>query len=147
MPYRKWAPREKNKKDDVPEISRDSAFEPTVILKMLQASRTDMFPVEGRQEDAEEFLGFILNRMNDEMIEVRIINELRELFLILFLFQLKKLVEKPKAVPKKEENGDDELNGNTEISVDDDDEWQVGKKSFTFSTIFFVTFHFAYLRL
>lgn len=70
LPYRKWAPREKNKKDDVPEISRDSAFEPTVILRMLQALRTEMFPVEGRQEDAEEFLSFILNRMNDEMIAV-----------------------------------------------------------------------------
>lgn len=70
LPYRKWTPREKNKKDDVPEISRDSAFEPTVILKMLQALRTEMFPIEGRQEDAEEFLSFILNRMNDEMIAV-----------------------------------------------------------------------------
>lgn len=29
-----------------------------------------MFPIEGRQEDAEEFLGWILNKMNDEMIEV-----------------------------------------------------------------------------
>jgi hypothetical protein len=37
---------------------------------MLQALRTEMFPIEGRQEDAEEFLSFILNRMNDEMIEV-----------------------------------------------------------------------------
>lgn len=70
LPYRKWVPREKGKKDDVPEITRDSAFEPVVILKMLQALRTDMFPVEGRQEDAEEFLSLILNRMNDEMIEV-----------------------------------------------------------------------------
>lgn len=64
-------PRDKNKKDEVPEIARETAFEPAVILKMLQALRTDMFPVEGRQEDAEEFLSFILNRMNDEMIEVR----------------------------------------------------------------------------
>lgn len=71
LPYRKWAPREKSKKDDVPDINRDTSFEPTVILKMLQTLRTDMFPVEGRQEDAEEFLSFILNRMNDEMIEVR----------------------------------------------------------------------------
>lgn len=70
LPYRKWPPREKGKKDEAPDISRDSAFEPAVILKMLQALRTDMFPVEGRQEDAEEFLSFILNRMNDEMIEV-----------------------------------------------------------------------------
>lgn len=70
LPYRKWIPREKGKKDEAPEISCDSAFEPSVILKMLHALRTDMFPVEGRQEDAEEFLSFILNRMNDEMIEV-----------------------------------------------------------------------------
>lgn len=69
---RKWTPREKGKKDEVPEIARDTAFEPTVVLRMLQALRTDMFPVEGRQEDAEEFLSFILNRMNDEMIEVKI---------------------------------------------------------------------------
>jgi ubiquitin carboxyl-terminal hydrolase 10 len=70
MPYRKWL-REKGKKDEVPEITRDSAFEPSVILKMLQTLRTtEMFPVEGRQEDAEEFLSFILNRMNDEMIDV-----------------------------------------------------------------------------
>lgn len=72
MPYRKWAPREKGRKDEVPDIARDSAFEPSIILKMLQTLRTDMFPVEGRQEDAEEFLSFILNRMNDEMIEVEI---------------------------------------------------------------------------
>lgn len=70
LPYRKWVPREKGKKDEAPEISRDTAFEPVVILKMLQALRTEFSPVEGRQEDAEEFLSFILNRMNDEMIEV-----------------------------------------------------------------------------
>lgn len=70
LPYRKYVPREKGKKDDIPEIVRDFAFEPAVVLKLLQALRTGMFPVEGRQEDAEEFLSFILNRMNDEMIEV-----------------------------------------------------------------------------
>jgi ubiquitin carboxyl-terminal hydrolase 10 len=39
---------------------------------MLQKLRNDIFPIEGRQEDAEEFLSFILNKMNDEMIEVRL---------------------------------------------------------------------------
>lgn len=39
-------------------------------------------------------------------------------------FQLKKLVEKPKLPPKKEENGND-VNGNTGLSVDDEEEWQV----------------------
>lgn len=38
--------------------------------------------------------------------------------------QLKKLVEKPKPVPKKEENGDD-VNGNIDVALDDDEEWQV----------------------
>ena len=71
LSYRNRVPRDKIKKDEVIEITRDAAFEPAVILKMLQTLRTDMFPVEGRQEDAEEFLSFLLNRMNDEMIEVR----------------------------------------------------------------------------
>ena len=74
LPYRARPPlREKGKKDDIPEIQCDQAFEPSVIHKMLNGIRTDMFPVEGRQEDAEEFLGCILNRMNDEMIEVSLI--------------------------------------------------------------------------
>lgn len=82
LPFRKWVPREKGKKDEVPEISRDTAFEPTVILKVLQALRTNMFPIEGRQEDAEEFLSFILNRMNDEMIEVSCLSAYSVVFLI-----------------------------------------------------------------
>lgn len=62
--------REVKKKDELPEIARDSSFEPRVILNMLKTQRNELFPIEGRQEDAEEFLSFILNKMNDEMIEV-----------------------------------------------------------------------------
>ncbi len=69
LPF-KNRPREKLKKDDIPDITTDPAFEPAVIYKMLNNVRSDMFPIEGRQEDAEEFLGWILNKMNDEMIEV-----------------------------------------------------------------------------
>lgn len=97
---------------------------------MLQALRTDMFPVEGRQEDAEEFLSFILNRMNDEMIEVRMtLSMLLTISTISYsLLQLKKLVEKPKAVPKPEASSE-EVNGNTDLSLDDEEEWQVNAQS------------------
>jgi uncharacterized UBP type Zn finger protein len=74
LPFRS-RPREELKKDDIPDISTDSAFEPAVIYKMINNIRSDMFSTEGRQEDAEEFLGWLLNKMNDEMIEVRIMNK------------------------------------------------------------------------
>lgn len=61
--------REKEKKD-IPDLNCDSPFEPTVIHKMLNGIRPDLFQVEGRQEDAEEFLGCVLNGLNDEMLEV-----------------------------------------------------------------------------
>ncbi|KAJ9578066.1 hypothetical protein L9F63_025073, partial [Diploptera punctata] len=44
-------------------------FEPNYIYKMLNSIRSDTFKVEGRQEDAEEFLGCLLNALNDEMLE------------------------------------------------------------------------------
>lgn len=66
---KKYIQREKSR-SEVQDIPRDTSFEPKPILKMLQKLRNDIFPIEGRQEDAEEFLSFILNKMNDEMIEV-----------------------------------------------------------------------------
>lgn len=119
--------REIKKKDEVPDIARDTSFEPRVILNMLKAQRNELFPIEGRQEDAEEFLSFILNKMNDEMIEVSVFKltwrvNLSSFFFSSenknFTFQLKKLVTKP-----KEEETDD-LNGNLETS-ENEEEWQV----------------------
>lgn len=53
------------------EISTGPAFEPSYIYKMLNVIRNDTaFQVEGRQEDAEEFLSCLLNGLNDEMLEV-----------------------------------------------------------------------------
>ncbi|CAH1995498.1 unnamed protein product [Acanthoscelides obtectus] len=49
------------KKDQGIMVNTDVPFEPLWIQKMLNA---------GRQEDAEEFLGFLLNGLNDEMLEV-----------------------------------------------------------------------------
>ncbi|XP_050095835.1 nuclear receptor coactivator 6 isoform X1 [Anopheles aquasalis] len=75
LPMRSKMPREKGKKDDTPEISVDPPFEPVVIHKILNGVRSDIFQIEGRQEDAEEFLGCVLNRLNDEMIEFMKLNK------------------------------------------------------------------------
>lgn len=45
---------------------------------MLNGIRSDL--IEGRQEDAEEFLGCLLNGLNDEMLEVRTYFIMYELF-------------------------------------------------------------------
>lgn len=61
---------DKNQKKDHIIINCEPPFEPYWIYKMLSGKRSDSFVVEGRQEDAEEFLGCLLNGLNDEMIEV-----------------------------------------------------------------------------
>ncbi|KRT83723.1 Peptidase, partial [Oryctes borbonicus] len=70
---------DKNQKQD-PNclIDCDVPFEPHYIYKMLNGIRSDTFVVEGRQEDAEEFLGCLLNGLNDEMLELmKLINKQR----------------------------------------------------------------------
>ncbi|XP_074041279.1 ubiquitin carboxyl-terminal hydrolase 10-like [Leptinotarsa decemlineata] len=49
-------------------INTGIPFGPTWIYKMLHNMRTDW--IDGRQQDAEEFLGFLLNELNDEMFEL-----------------------------------------------------------------------------
>lgn len=56
------------KKDQGVLINTDVPFEPNWIYKMLNGIQIDL--MEGRQEDAEEFLGCLLNGLNDEMLEV-----------------------------------------------------------------------------
>lgn len=57
-----------SKKDDVAyDLVCDQSFEPTTIHKLWNSSRLEH---EGRQEDAEEFLSYLLNKLNDEMMEV-----------------------------------------------------------------------------
>ncbi|XP_053953660.1 PDZ and LIM domain protein Zasp [Anastrepha ludens] len=78
------------------ELQCDSAFEPIEIYRLWANSREEY--VEGRQEDAEEFLSYVLNKLNDEMLEVI------------------KLVAKPNAIQ----------NGRNEVSESEDgDEWQM----------------------
>lgn len=49
---------------DTPDVG--PAFEPSYVYKILQTFE------EGRQEDAEEFMCYLLNGINDEMIDVRL---------------------------------------------------------------------------
>lgn len=59
-----------HKKDDFAyDLACDPPIEPTTVHKLWNSSRTEH---EGRQEDAEEFLGYLLNKLNDEMVEVNI---------------------------------------------------------------------------
>lgn len=53
-------------------------------LRVLRALRPFPGSQEGRQEDAEEFLGCLLNSLNDEMLEVGLTQYTGLLFLQLF---------------------------------------------------------------
>lgn len=61
---------DKNQRNEYVSVNCEPPFEPYWIYKMLNGKRSDSFVIEGRQEDAEEFLGFLLNGLNDEMLEV-----------------------------------------------------------------------------
>lgn len=61
---------DKNQKKEHVPINCEPPFEPNWIYKMLNGIRSDSFIVEGVQEDAEEFLGCVLNGLNDEMTEI-----------------------------------------------------------------------------
>ncbi|XP_011873046.1 PREDICTED: ubiquitin carboxyl-terminal hydrolase 10 [Vollenhovia emeryi] len=61
----------KRGEDTVLDIISGIAFEPSYVYTMLKhASAAGAFSVEGRQEDAEEFLSCLLNGINDEMLEL-----------------------------------------------------------------------------
>lgn len=60
----------KRGEDTVIDIHSGVAFEPSYVYTMLKHTSAAAFSVEGRQEDAEEFLSCLLNGINDEMLEV-----------------------------------------------------------------------------
>ena len=61
--------RDKGKKNE--DLPLGMTFEASSIFQFLLNLTSDTFKVEdGRQEDAEEFLTFLLNELNDEMIVI-----------------------------------------------------------------------------
>jgi ubiquitin carboxyl-terminal hydrolase 10 len=114
-PGAKPARREKalaRKGEEVCEVPQGPPFEPSCVYAMLGSIRSAAFKVEGRQEDAEEFLSCLLNGLNDEMLD------------------LMKLVEGP-AVKESLVNGQAHsppptANGNPELAAnEDEDSWTV----------------------
>lgn len=48
--------------------SKNVPFQPAGILNIIHLLNSNF--VKGRQEDAEEFLGCLLNKLSEEMLEV-----------------------------------------------------------------------------
>ncbi|KAJ8670331.1 hypothetical protein QAD02_001590 [Eretmocerus hayati] len=61
---------QKKNEDSVVDIQSGVPFEPSYIYTILKNSASGIFSVEGRQEDAEEFLSCLLNGISDEMLEL-----------------------------------------------------------------------------
>ncbi|XP_063294840.1 ubiquitin carboxyl-terminal hydrolase 10 isoform X1 [Pelobates fuscus] len=66
LPKTKQAPGEKVVRD----IRPGPAFEPTYIYRLLTVSKSSLSE-KGRQEDAEEYLGFVLNGLHEEMLSLK----------------------------------------------------------------------------
>ncbi|XP_033118074.1 ubiquitin carboxyl-terminal hydrolase 10-like isoform X3 [Anneissia japonica] len=101
MPHRQSGKR-------ITDIQTGSTFEPVQVYQMLSRAKTS-FSVEGRQEDAEEFLGCLLNGMHEEMLALM-------------------AVDKPQSTSVS--NGLENDNEEDDEYEEDEDEWhQVGPKN------------------
>ncbi|XP_033231396.1 ubiquitin carboxyl-terminal hydrolase 10-B isoform X2 [Belonocnema kinseyi] len=59
----------KRNEDASTDVHSGTPFEPSYVYTMLK-NTSSVFSIEGRQEDAEEFLSCLLNGISDEMLEV-----------------------------------------------------------------------------
>ncbi|XP_033626234.1 ubiquitin carboxyl-terminal hydrolase 10-A-like [Asterias rubens] len=96
-------------------------FEPSVVYQMLSVAQTSMSVKQGRQEDAEEFLGCLLNGLHEEM-------------LALMKFYAPAKYEDPNVQATVKTNGLPEQTNHTKVEEeegeDEADEWeQVGPRN------------------
>lgn len=62
---------QKNNESTANDIRMGIAFEPSYVYTMFKNSPSARgFSIDGRQEDAEEFLSCLLNSISEEMLEV-----------------------------------------------------------------------------
>ncbi|XP_075045463.1 ubiquitin carboxyl-terminal hydrolase 10 isoform X2 [Mixophyes fleayi] len=66
LPKAKQVPGDKVVRD----IRPGAAFEPTYVYRLLTVSKSSLSE-KGRQEDAEEYLGFVLNGLHEEMLSLK----------------------------------------------------------------------------
>ncbi|MEE6499991.1 hypothetical protein FKM82_003661 [Ascaphus truei] len=102
----------------VRDIRPGAAFEPTYIYRLLTVTKSSLSE-KGRQEDAEEYLGFILNGLHEEMLSLK---------KLLFPQNDKMPISNgPDTRPEKEE---DEVKQQDEQGEGSEEEWeQVGPRN------------------
>ncbi|KAM3918503.1 ubiquitin carboxyl-terminal hydrolase 10 [Leptodactylus fuscus] len=100
----------------VRDIRPGPAFEPTYIYRLLTLSKSSLSE-KGRQEDAEEYLGFVLNGLHEEMLSLK----------KLLYPQNDKISNGPETQPV---NDEDETNQHGDQGEGSDEEWeQVGPRN------------------
>ena len=112
--------------DTLTDVHCGVPFEPSYVYTMLKnTSSAGVFSIEGRQEDAEEFLSCLLNGISDEMLEVGCFSFINtELFYNLVNFAIEFIIQLFQVM--KMVNSDKSSNNNSNMNVNlGEEEWQV----------------------
>ncbi|CAN2389258.1 Ubiquitin carboxyl-terminal hydrolase 10, partial [Pristimantis euphronides] len=100
----------------VRDIRPGPAFEPTYIYQLLTLSKSNLSE-KGRQEDAEEYLGFVLNGLHEEMLSLK-----------KFLYPQNDKISNGPETPQV--NDEDDVNQHGDQGDGSDEEWeQVGPRN------------------